>query len=337
MKQYLQKSLDFTIAKMPAQVSPNIPRKLYLDLTEDCNMFCSMCRDEPGPKGRIMERKLFERIINETKDGVSSYSIFNWGESLLVPDIKERIEYIHKKKRPETKLDISTNGMLLTEEMADFLLKNDVEITVSFDGATKETFEKIRRGSNFEIILKNLKKAVEISKKYKVEKVRQPGIYVSIQKDNWKELIQIVELMKENDVEKIGMGIVVGPEEFRKEVDKEFVREIENAINLAEKYNMVVDLYPTKIKEYVFAGNKYVKKDKYLVDTKCDAPFTNVSIKWNGDVYLCCNVGDFVENIKDKSFQEIWQGEKYNDLRKKVNDKNNYPEMCKDCPWVNRY
>jgi hypothetical protein len=48
-------------------------------------------------------------------------------------------------------------------------------------------------------------------------------------------------------------------------------------------------------------------------------------------------VGDFVENIKEKSFQEVWQGEKYKSLRKKVNDKDNYPEMCKDYPWVNRY
>jgi len=123
---------------------------------------------------------------------------------------------------------------------------------------------------------------------------------------------------------------------------KSLVNNLVNQVLGDKRYKIFSSIFDKKdqiieIKDYLFTGNKCVKQEDYLVDNNCDAPFTNVSIKWNGDVYLCCNVGDFVENIKEKSFQEVWQGEKYNSLRKKVNDKDNYPEMCKDCPWVNRY
>ncbi len=337
MKPYTSNSLQHFTSKMSPQITPDIPMKVYLDLTEDCNMYCIMCREKIINEGRIMDINLFKRLVNETCEGTTSYSIFNWGESLILKDIKERIDYLISKKLPEAFIDISTNGTYLSEEMSRFLLERNVEITVSFDGSNKNTFEKLRRGSNFNQICKNLKKAVEIANEKNIRKDRKPGIYTSIQKDNWKEIADIVKLAKELGVERIAMGPVVGPEEFRAEVTEEFVNKISEAINYAEENDMYVDMFPTKLEDYVWEGNKYVKAEKYLIDKTCNAPFTSISIKWNGEAYLCCNVGDFVEKINNKSFSEVWNGERYKELRINVNKDEKIPRMCLRCPWVNRY
>lgn len=337
MMQYTSNSLQQLTSKMPAQITNKLPMKVYLDLTEDCNFVCVMCRDEIINEGRIMKKELFKRLVDETCEGATSYSIFNWVESLILKDIKERIDYLISKKRPEALIDISTNGSLLNEDMSKFLLERNIEVTVSFDGANKETFEKLRKGGNFEHICANLKKASEIAKNKNISKDRKPGIYTSIQKENWKEITDIVKLAKELGVERIAMGPVVGPEEFRAEVTREFIDEISQAINYARENDIFVDMYPTKLENYVWNGDKYVNADNYQIDKNCNAPITTVSIKWNGEVYLCCNVGEFVEEVTNKSFSEIWNGDKYNELRVNVNREGKMPRMCLRCPWVNRY
>lgn len=62
-----------------------------------------------------------------------------------------------------------------------------------------------------------------------------------------------------------------------------------------------------------------------------------MSISWNGDVLLCCNVGELVGNMKGISFNEVWMGERYQELREKVNNDEKMPDKCRNCPWVNRY
>lgn len=335
MRLYTANSLQHLRTRTAAQITPLIPAKLYLDLTQDCNMFCVMCRDTPGRRGRIMDMDLFRRVVDETCSGVTSYSLFNWGESLLLEDFWERIEYIVERKRPEALIDLATNGMLLTEETSKRLLDYNVEVTVSFDAATAESFEAIRRGARFDTVCANLKKAAELGKD--VEPYHAPGIYVAIQKNNWTELPDIINLVNSLGVRRVGMGPVVGPKEFKLEPTAQVVSVIGESINMAESLGMVVDLYPTRLGGYIRDGNKYTDVNQFYVETNCDAPFTTASVAWNGEVFLCCNVGEMVESIQDKGFREVWMGERYQKLRESVNKRGAMPAMCTRCPWVNRY
>ena len=100
---------------------------------------------------------------------------------------------------------------------------------------------------------------------------------------------------------------------------------------------MAVDMYPVRLGDFIWNGNEYVSINNDIVDRKCNAPFICCSIAWNGDVDLCCNHGETVENMSDRSFQEVWRGENYQRLRRQVNDDNEMPVRCRNCFWVNRY
>lgn len=155
---------------------------LFLNLTEDCNLSCITCRENVRIENHVMDRQLFERIVNETCYAVGCYSVFNWGESLLLPDFKQRIKYISKRKRQDARIALSTNGMLLSEDLCEFLADLDVETTVSFDASSKIHFEQIRRGSNFNKICKNIE--LLVSKYNEKESISVPGIYICIQKNH---------------------------------------------------------------------------------------------------------------------------------------------------------
>ncbi|OPZ94793.1 MAG: hypothetical protein BWY74_00298 [Firmicutes bacterium ADurb.Bin419] len=266
--------------------------------------------------------------------GKLSYSLFNWGEPLILKDFRERVEYLGSKKRKDATIDISTNGILLNEEMITFLESHDVIVTVSFDGANKETFEKIRRGGNFENICRNLEALSRIYGKKDLDK--SPGIYVSIQKYNQHQLLDIAKLVNQLGIKRMGFGLVTNPSDYRPDFSEDVRKIIRQTKSYIDNEGMFNDLYPTKVGDYVWDGNDYCHVSNYFVDRNCNAPFVSASIGYNGDVYLCCNIGELVDNVNEKSLFEIWSGERYDTLRKDVNDVNLMPDRCKNCAWFNR-
>ena len=68
----------------------------------------------------------------------------------------------------------------------------------------------------------------------------------------------------------------------------------------------------------------------------CDQLMQTITIRWNGDVVLCCYdiAGQFVlGNIMKESISEIWNNLEYRKLRKNIFEKN-YPSLCKKCKMI---
>jgi len=315
------------------QVSLECPEKLYLDITQDCNIYCRMCRDSLEITGKTMPYNLFCRLIDETAPYVKGYALFNSGEPLLLKDFRERVDYVKSKKRLDCSIEISTNGILLTDDMIDFLRSREVRVCVSFDGSDKETFEKIRCGANFDRICDNLQK---LSSAYSDVVIQNaPSIYVTIQKDNQTQLLKIAELVHSLGVRNMSFGFVNFPSEYAPDMDK-MRAEIEKTTEFINNHGMLNSLYPTKVGDYVWWGDKYLHKENFIIDAYCNAPFVSAAIRHDGDVYLCCNVSEYVDNVSDKSFLEIWRSERFNKLRAAVNSDNDMPDRCRQCWWVNR-
>ena len=334
MKYYTNNSYNQMQAYSGGQVSLECPEKLYLDITQDCNIYCRMCRDVFSMNGKTMPYDLFSRLIEETSPFVKNYSLFNSGEPLIVKDFRERVDYVNTVKRNDCTVEISTNGLLLTDDMINFLCSREVKVCVSFDGADKETFEKIRCGANFEKVCDNLHKLSSAYANVSIEKA--PSIYVTIQKDNQNQLLKIAELINSLGVRQMGYGFVNIPSEYAPDMNDNLRMEIEKTALYIDDNKMLNYLYPTRIGDYLWWGNKYIHKSNFLLDNHCTAPLASASIRYDGDVFLCCNGGEYVDNISDKSFLEVWQSKRFNELRAEVNSQDSIPHKCKQCWWVNR-
>ena len=334
MKYYTNNSYKQMQTCSGGQVTLDCPEKIYLDITQDCNLYCKMCRDGLDISGKTMPYNLFCRLVSETAPYVKSYSLFNWGEPLIVKDFRERVAYVNSLKRADCTVDISTNGMLLTDDMIGFLRSHEVIVTVSFDGADKETFEEIRCGANFERICSNLEK---LSEAYLgVPPKKAPGIYTAIQRKNQEQLLAIAKLVHSLGIRRMGFGLVPTPIEYAPDTGEALRLEIEKTTAYIDSQEMLNDLYPTRIGDYLLWGGQYVPIEHFIVDYTCNAPLVNASIAYNGDVYLCCNVGGLVGNVSEKSFIEIWKSQAYDEFRESVNSVGAMPNKCKKCWWFNR-
>jgi radical SAM protein with 4Fe4S-binding SPASM domain len=131
-----------------------MPVEYIVETTAKCNLYCPMCPRETHPQPKAdMPDEVFARLVAGAGSTAEHMMLIGLGEPLLDGAIFGRIELCHAHSISTL---LSTNGMLLDERNAARLLDTPLEqITLSFDGAKKETFEFYRKGANFERVREN--------------------------------------------------------------------------------------------------------------------------------------------------------------------------------------
>jgi len=131
-----------------------LPVEYIVETTAKCNLYCPMCPRETHPQPKAdMTDDVFERLVRQSADSAEHMMLIGLGEPFMDPGIFKRIEFCH---RHSVSTLLSTNGTFLDERMGARVLDSPLEqITLSFDGAKKETFEFYRKGAKFEKVRDN--------------------------------------------------------------------------------------------------------------------------------------------------------------------------------------
>jgi uncharacterized Fe-S cluster-containing radical SAM superfamily protein len=133
------------------------PPLVRIETVNACNSRCAICRHSAmGRRMQQMDQGLFEQIVDECAVwGCRDIHLHNFGEPLLDDRLEDRVRYA--KQKGIAKLTIFSNGSLLDESRAAGLIAAGLdEIKISFDGADKEEFERIRHPLKFDDVVENL-------------------------------------------------------------------------------------------------------------------------------------------------------------------------------------
>jgi len=135
-----------------------------IEINKNCNLNCVMCNTALSQRAqKNMDFALFEKVLKHAKDlGQRIVSLHTIGEPLMNPHLEE---YFRMVRAHGLKIFLSTNCLLLEKRMETLVAYADIIQTfrLSIDGATKETYEKIRRPAKFDVLLKNLNYLKEIT------------------------------------------------------------------------------------------------------------------------------------------------------------------------------
>ncbi|MBQ8132100.1 MAG: radical SAM protein [Bacilli bacterium] len=109
-------------------------KKIYVEITNHCNLNCSFCSVDNRKKEFIPVDK-FKILIGEIKDYTDYIYLHVKGEPLLHPDLKELLEVVEKNN---LKVNLTTNGTLLKERKD--ILKDSVinKINISLHSENKK-------------------------------------------------------------------------------------------------------------------------------------------------------------------------------------------------------
>ena len=161
--------------------SPQL-RRVYIEPTTKCNLRCTTCiRNTWNEEFTNLDWDVFESLIDELKGApqLEKISFWGYGEPLLHPRIASMVAAAHGLG---VKTQIISNGTLLSEAMASDLLDAGLSsIIVSLDGAGSQSYEGVRRGADYDVVVRNLRQLVRLRRRRAVNRTGSTSVEVGIE------------------------------------------------------------------------------------------------------------------------------------------------------------
>jgi len=184
---------------------PDRIQHLRLAIDESCNLRCPSCR-----KGLIFHKEgsaynLGIRLADKINDWLYNHRhpiqvhIGSDGDPFASHVYRHFMEYT--PKRNNIKYSILTNGLMFKEfyKTVPNIINNLQELGVSIDGASKETYEKLRLGGKWEKILEGL----ECISKLKMKHGFRFTLHTVVQNENWHEMYDMLDLAKKYNADRV--------------------------------------------------------------------------------------------------------------------------------------
>jgi len=325
-----------TYAKIAESMGPAPIKSMCLNVAHDCNLRCEYCFASKGDfgQGRMLMslkvgKKAIDFLIKNSKNRHNIELDFFGGEPLMNFDVvKGVVEYarsLEKKEDKNFRFTITTNGTLLTDEIADYINKEMYNVVLSIDGR-KEVNDKMRISPNgsgcYDIIVPKFKRLVEKRDEDKSYYVR--ATYTHYNTDFAKDVMHLYDL----GFDQISAEPVV--------CDKDLPYALTDA-----DLPLIFDEYD-KLADQIVAlrkSGKHINFFHYMIDLDngpcairrlrgCSCGNEYIAVTPEGDIYPCHQfVGEKeykMGNLMDNSFN--------NEIKNKFSKINVYKnEDCKNC------
>ena len=330
-----------------------LPSGVVYEATMRCNLHCEFCYvgdllNIEGEWRQELPREVLERAFPEQRGLQVSLT---GGEIFMRKDILSVMEVFQQKGYVCGFL--TTNGTIINEERAEALAELARagflrHISVSIDGpgelhdrarGVKGTFERTAAG------LRRLQQAA---------KAKQAPLRVSINTtvahESLESLVQMVDVADELGVDAIGLNHLMfsTPEEVAETVrmtgasgpeaistfvtadpglDAARVRtQVQALVKKCRERGVRFDMRPKVTPGIV---NQYYTPGAAL-EGRCLYPFLYARVSFSGKAYFCPFIRVEVGDLTTQSLEEVWTGEKYTSLRKKLVEAGTFP-VCRRC------
>jgi radical SAM protein with 4Fe4S-binding SPASM domain len=305
--------------------APFLPAALDIEPNNTCNFRCPHCQVPYWNKpAAFLDGGRFATILKQAPHLVR-IKLQGMGEPLLN---KHLVGMLKLGEARGVSMGFFSNASVLSDETAATLADlDDTEITFSLDGASKETFERIRAGGKFEKAVGNMRRLVAAR-----GAKRHPVLsgWTLATKENIGELARIVRLAKDIGLDRLTIQTFLsdwGKTEMKErtgayKIDRDS-EALAAAVADAEKAAREIGL------DLGISRNDYYSRRR-----KCVWPWTGAYIAANGDVVPCCVIADSdtakMGNVFERDFAEIWNSPAYREFRKRIRN-HDLPDYCRNC------
>jgi MoaA/NifB/PqqE/SkfB family radical SAM enzyme len=314
------------IAKILHWLDP-YPPYIEVETTTACNLKCLICEHTYWKEKNLnMSFEQFKSILDQFPK-LKWIGLTGIGESFLNRDFMRILELV---KSRNIYVEMFDTFYFIDDQKAQGLVKLGLDkIIPSIDGATAQTYNKIRVNSDFNRVTENVKKLI----KWKIKMnshFPELDFHFIINKLNVHEIPQYVNYVYE---------LTGGNAQVC------FTRLLHNFPEISDIY--CDEIPPELIDKANKKAAKFGLRIKWNINLKQEKASTSLCTAWvmpfvfvTGEVICCCatnegNVRDLQKkhsfgNIFEKQFKEIWYSPKYTNFRKALY-KDAMPVQCKNC------
>jgi radical SAM protein with 4Fe4S-binding SPASM domain len=318
---------------------PGDPKlQVRMDITNKCNLLCKMCHYPSTVKDTKfdMEPELVQKIVDQIFPHADWVSLACQYEPFMSRHVEEVLQVI--ARGPCTRVGIVTNATLWSERRIELMLDNPAieTLSVSIDGGTRETYERIRVNGNFDKLVRNLENFARLKRE---RRATRPALRMNtvLMKSTIAELPLIVDLAIRATACRLECIRFL---QINKELD-EAITDWESVMPiLAEAKKRAhdagmelflpiedprLDVERDTNREAACNTSDVGRFSRY-----CEAPWSAVQIYPNGDIHPCGFYGKPFGNLKNTDFIDIWNSEPYLELRRSLTRIELHPK-CKIC------
>ncbi|MEO5357864.1 MAG: radical SAM protein [Nitrospirae bacterium YQR-1] len=308
------------------------PQYIEVEVTTRCNLRCIQCEHTYWKEPAVdMPFEKFKHIIGQFPN-LKWIGLTGIGESFMHRDF---IKMLHWVKERHVIVELFDTFYFIDEDIARELLTINIEnFYISLDGATAQTYEKLRVGSDFKRVTENIRTFFRLKREMNLY-FPEIIFHFIIHKLNYHEVPQYVDFVAEIS-ENSGVAIFYSQMLHRyRETEDMFMKIPDEVIEEAER-----------------AGKRHGIKITWNLDVQREKPPMSRCLEWimpfifvTGDVIPCCvgneaNRRDFqretsLGNIFNQSFKDIWNGRRYKELRKTLKS-GGCPAPCVSCSIYER-
>ncbi len=298
------------------QILPKIPLKIYLEITDKCNLNCSFCYK------KNITTKNFINHLSQIIENLKQYDFFEivilGGEPLL----EKKLENILKKVRgshSKSLITLATNG---TFAIGRNMLNYIDAIQISLHSATPEVHDKIvnKRGAfnrtqRFIHTLRNWKGKI--------------GINMVICNYNYKDVYNLAAYLVRYNIDIFSISRLIPNDTKNCQPNQSY--HINTALADLRKVNEILKINVAITVPIPVCTIKPPLRAFYLSNSViCDAPFSSLVINHTGDVRPCPSLNVQIGNILEENLESIWQESR---VLNKWRAFEFIPNNCKTCDY----
>lgn len=250
--------------------------KIYIEITNICNLNCSFCPDTNRIKS-FMSVENFKHIVYEIKDYTNLIALHVKGEPLMHPQLKQILKIC---KDIGLEVNITTNAILLDKKLDTLINSSAVrQINMSLHSISKN------KDYNLEEYINNILKAsVEITNKtniiisyrlWNLENIKLNDENVKILEclGNHFHIDNLIELAKENKFVKLAEKVFLNQDiEFKwPDINREIISEKGKCWGLRNQIAILVngDVVPCCLDQNgdINLGNIFNQKFDYIINS----------------------------------------------------------------------
>ena len=227
----------------------NLPENMLIAMEKQCNVRCIMCRDVQKYTS-LEEMNKLDSMIDTTfvplLKNCKMLAINGDGEALAAKHSRKLLKKA-VEVNPNIKILLMTNGLICNEKVLTEagIINNVDSLAVSIHAATKKTYDKIVKDSNFDEVMKNVKWLAQRKKEGKIKGI---GLIFVISQINYKEAVEFAKICKELNVTMTILKLY----NFGTEIGKNFEK-----LAVFEKYH-------PEYNNFVKVMNEPILKEKFV-------------------------------------------------------------------------
>lgn len=315
-----------------------LPYYINIETSRQCNLTCRMCPFHSSPENRkkwgvssgIMDEDVFVRIAKQLFPFLKTCALSVTGEFTLTEYLPTVFELLEKYS---VKFDGFTNGMELTADVCRIMMPHLECLTVSVDSPDPVIYEYIRRGAKWSKLLENVNALMKVRENIKVVPRPRLDMQAVLMLATIETLPALVRLAKDMGFDLV-KGVHLGV--FSEDMVNESLlrhRELynqkrEEAIAIAGEVGIEI-LLPPPLKEKTAS----LEQRGAPPQMGCEFLWRRSFINYDGTVFACCHPKPpLVGNLTGATFEQIWRGFAYSELRRRIFTDNPHPS-CAKC-WI---